>query len=87
MNRRRFLGLVPSLMAAPAAAQQVTQGASAPRVDRLRLDGAEDLLGLNFNEAEEAMALASVSDNLESYETLRKLTIPLDTEPAVTFRP
>ena len=33
------------------------------------------------------MALQSVNRNLESYEELRKLNIPLDTEPAITFRP
>jgi len=71
-------------MAAPAVAQQVTQ--SPPRVDRLRLDCAESLMGLDFNEAEEAMALRSVNQNLESYEELRKLSVPLDTEPAITFQ-
>ncbi len=33
------------------------------------------------------MALGSVNRNLDSYEQLRKLNIPLDTEPAITFRP
>ena len=44
-------------------------------------------MGLDFNEAEEAMALRSVNQNLESYEELRKLNVPLDTEPAITFQP
>ena len=33
------------------------------------------------------MALAGVNRNLDSYEQLRKLDVPLDTEPAITFRP
>ena len=33
------------------------------------------------------MALGSVNRNLQSFEELRKLNIPLDTEPAITFRP
>jgi hypothetical protein len=33
------------------------------------------------------MATNGVSRNLDSYEDLRKLNIPLDTEPAITFRP
>lgn len=85
MNRRRFFAFLPGLIAAPAVAQQVTQ--SPPRVDRLRLDCAESLMGLDFNEAEETMALRSVNQNLESYEELRKLNVPLDTEPAMTFQP
>jgi Asp-tRNA(Asn)/Glu-tRNA(Gln) amidotransferase A subunit family amidase len=42
---------------------------------------------VDFNEAEEQMALGSVNRNLDSFEQLRKLNIPLDTEPALTFRP
>jgi Asp-tRNA(Asn)/Glu-tRNA(Gln) amidotransferase A subunit family amidase len=33
------------------------------------------------------MALGPAGRNLEAYEELRKLEIPLDTEPAITFRP
>ena len=33
------------------------------------------------------MAVGGVSRNLDSYEELRKLDVPLDTEPAMTFRP
>ncbi|MBW8868176.1 MAG: amidase, partial [Acidobacteria bacterium] len=43
--------------------------------------------GLQFTDAEEAMAGGGASRNLDSYDELRKLNIPLDTEPAVTFRP
>jgi Asp-tRNA(Asn)/Glu-tRNA(Gln) amidotransferase A subunit family amidase len=86
MNRRKFFStLIAASAAAPALAQQP---ASAPqRVDRLRLDAAESLFGVDFNEAEEQMALNSVNRNLDSYDQLRKLNIPLDTEPAITFRP
>ena len=33
------------------------------------------------------MALNSVNRNLQSFEELRKLNVPVDTEPAITFRP
>ncbi len=85
MNRRKFFS---TLLAASAAAPVVAQQAAAPpRIDRLRLDAAESIFGVDFNEAEEQMALNSVNRNLDSYEQLRKVNIPLDTEPAVTFRP
>ena len=85
MNRRRFFS---TLLAAGAATPALAQQAAAPqRIDRLRLDAAESIFGVDFNEAEEQMALNSVNRNLDSYEQLRKLNIPLDTEPAVTFRP
>jgi Asp-tRNA(Asn)/Glu-tRNA(Gln) amidotransferase A subunit family amidase len=86
MNRRRFFStLLAAGAAAPAFAQQPS--AAPQRIDRLRLDAAESIFGVDFNEAEEQMALGSVNRNLDSYEQLRKLNIPLDTEPAITFRP
>ena len=89
MNRRRFFSALTSAFAAGAAAPALAQQpAAAPaRVDRLRLDAAESLFGVDFTEAEEQMALGSVNRNLSSYEELRKLNVPLDTEPAITFRP
>jgi Asp-tRNA(Asn)/Glu-tRNA(Gln) amidotransferase A subunit family amidase len=86
MNRRRFFStLLAAGASAPVLAQQSTT--TPPRIDRLRLDAAESIFGVDFTEAEEQMALNSVNRNLDSYEQLRKLNIPLDTEPAITFRP
>jgi len=89
MNRRRFFSALTSAFAAGAAAPALAQGQApgAPRIDRLRLDAAESIFGMDFTEAEEQMALGSVTRNLQSYDELRKLAIPLDTEPAITFRP
>lgn len=44
-------------------------------------------MGIEFNDAQEAMALRDVNRNLDSYETVRKIEIPLDTEPAIVFHP
>jgi Asp-tRNA(Asn)/Glu-tRNA(Gln) amidotransferase A subunit family amidase len=86
MNRRKFFStLIAAGAASPVLAQQPPAGPQ--RIDRLRLDAAESIFGIDFTEAEEQMALQSVNRNLESYETLRKLTIPIGTEPAMTFRP
>ena len=89
MNRRGFFSALTSAFAAGAAAPALAQQplAAPPRIDRLRLDAAESIFGVDFTEAEEQMALGTVNRNLESFEQLRKLNIPLDTEPAVTFRP
>src|SRR5688572_25028246 len=84
MNRRRFLAFVPGLLAAPAAAQTAAQNA---RIDRLRLDCAESIFGVDFTEAEETMALSGVNRSLDNFQELRKFEVPLDTEPATTFRP
>ncbi|OFW45688.1 MAG: hypothetical protein A3J29_14995 [Acidobacteria bacterium RIFCSPLOWO2_12_FULL_67_14b] len=89
MNRRRFFSTLTGAFAAGAAAPALAQQAATTpqRIDRLRLDAAESIFGVDFTEAEEQMALGSVNRNLDSFEQLRKLNVPLDTEPAVTFRP
>ena len=51
------------------------------------LRNAEKLIGIELSEAQEAMALRNVDTNLERYETLRQIDVPLDTEPAIAFHP
>ncbi|HLN99086.1 MAG TPA: amidase [Pyrinomonadaceae bacterium] len=57
------------------------------RVTKDMLRQTEKLIGIEFTDAEEAMALQNVSTNLDRYEALRKVDIPLDTEPATLFHP
>lgn len=89
VDRRRFLKAVPAAvaagLAAPVLARQRPE-TSGP-IDKATLDCAEKVFGVDFTDAEEEMALRGANRNLESYEQLRQLDIPLDTEPAVTFRP
>jgi Asp-tRNA(Asn)/Glu-tRNA(Gln) amidotransferase A subunit family amidase len=101
MGRRTFFGTVPAAVAAgvavpalagqgtpPPAAAAAAQQADTPLhfgIDSLK--SAEKVIGLTFKDAEEEMMLRGVNRNLDSYEILRKLDIPLDTEPAITFCP
>ena len=48
---------------------------------------AEKLIGIELTDAPETMALPNVNRNLDNYETLRKIDVPLDTEPAFAFHP
>ena len=57
------------------------------RVTKDMLRQAEKLIGIELTDAQEAMALQNVSTNLDRYETLRKIDVPLDTEPATWFHP
>jgi Asp-tRNA(Asn)/Glu-tRNA(Gln) amidotransferase A subunit family amidase len=64
------------------------RGAGAPpKFGKDVLKCAEQIDGLSFTDAQEELAVSGVSRNLDSYEELRKLDVPLDTEPAITFRP
>ena len=72
----------------PAAAVGAAPGlqeSSGLRQESLR--SAQELSGLHFTDAETAMALSGVSRNRDSFEALRRLDIPLDTEPAIAFHP
>ena len=57
------------------------------RVNKEMLRGAEQLFGLELTDAHKQMALQNVNTNLERYETLRQIKVPLDTEPATLFHP
>ena len=86
--RRQFLKAVPAVVAGGLAAPALgRQAQEEQRISKETLDCAERVLGIDFADAEQEQALRGVNRNLESFETLRKIDIPLDTEPAVTFRP
>jgi Asp-tRNA(Asn)/Glu-tRNA(Gln) amidotransferase A subunit family amidase len=85
--RRRFLTAIPAAVAGSLAAPALGRQQPAPRIDKPTLDCAEKIFGIDFTEAEEEQAAAAVNQNLGHYERLRELDIPLDTEPAITFRP
>ena len=97
INRRTFVKLLPAAgavgMAAPdlllasAEPQQQQQPQPTQRVTKEMLHGAEQLIGIELNDAQETMALRGVNQALAGYETLRKIDVPLDTEPATAFHP
>jgi Asp-tRNA(Asn)/Glu-tRNA(Gln) amidotransferase A subunit family amidase len=96
IDRRAFVKLLPAAGAAsftitnldvsPAPAQQ-TQQQIPNKVTQEILRSAEQLIGIELTEAQEAMALGGVNRNLANYEALRKIDVPLDTEPAIAFHP
>ncbi len=100
LNRRSFVKLLPAAGAAgltitnpdSVAAQARTGTGSgtqqtAQRITREMMQAAEKMFGLEFTEAHENMALPGVNRNLASYEAVRKIDVPLDTEPATAFHP
>src|SRR5262245_56876070 len=86
INRRSFVKLLPAAGltgaaitnldapsgAAIASAQQ-TQQQTAQKVTKETLRAAEQLIGIELTDAQEAMALPGVNRNLASYEALRKI--------------
>ena len=96
IGRRSFVKLLPAAGATGIAVSisetHVAQAQSASpqnpaKITQEMLHSAEQLMGLELSEVHEAMALAGVNRNLANYEALRKIEVPLDTEPAVAFHP
>jgi Asp-tRNA(Asn)/Glu-tRNA(Gln) amidotransferase A subunit family amidase len=85
-GRRRFLKAFPGVLAGGLAIRAVAQQET-PRISTETLDCGEKIFGVDFTAAEEEAAARVANQNLENFEQLRKIEIPLDTEPAVTFRP
>src|SRR5215510_15099279 len=92
IDRRSFFkllqdaGLGGSVFYEGANAQQAPQQAP-QKVTKETLRAAEQLIGIELTDEQEAMALSGVNRNLASYEALRKIDVPLDTEPAIAFHP
>jgi Asp-tRNA(Asn)/Glu-tRNA(Gln) amidotransferase A subunit family amidase len=93
MGRRTFVGLLPSAGAALAfpneesGARPVPTQTAEGRVTDGMLQQAKGMLGLEWTPEQDAQVLPGLNRNLTSYEALRAIPIPLDTEPAIAFHP
>jgi Asp-tRNA(Asn)/Glu-tRNA(Gln) amidotransferase A subunit family amidase len=80
-------GAIPIVSGAIQTAEAAPQGSGSATLEKDALRAAERVAGLAFGDADLEMALPGAVRNLESYERIRQLDIPLDTEPSITFRP
>src|SRR5260370_8092533 len=95
LDRRDWMRLVavlslgaPAAAQAPAPAARQGQRPNVPqRVSKENLHHALKLIGLDFTEDQESMMLPGLNRALNGYEELRKIEVPLDTEPATRFYP
>ena len=90
-TRRHLLELAPAVTALivsrGAATAQSRQPQGPMRVTSEQLKTALDILGLDFTAPQREMMMQNVSNALGDYEGLRKVNVPLDTEPAFHFSP
>jgi Asp-tRNA(Asn)/Glu-tRNA(Gln) amidotransferase A subunit family amidase len=88
MDRRTWLQISAVLAAArPALPQGRGQQNRPMRVTKEQVEAALKLLGLEFQPAEIELMLRRVNDASYSYEAIRKIEVPYDTEPAFVFLP
>jgi hypothetical protein len=87
MDRRSWLQLIGVLSAARAGYGQQAPAPPPQKVTREQVTAALQLLGLQFSDAEITTMLPGVNRALAGFEALRKVDVPLDTEPAFSFHP
>src|SRR5262245_1690433 len=94
MDRRTWMQLITVLATVREsdAQQRGGRGQGGPpqqpmRVEKTQVAAALKLLGLEFQDSELDTMMRGVNQALYNYESLRKAEVPLDTEPAFTFRP
>jgi Asp-tRNA(Asn)/Glu-tRNA(Gln) amidotransferase A subunit family amidase len=102
INRRNFVKVLPAAGAAalvvskaplkilaqtPTPTPSPTPSPTPMRITKEMMHSAEKLIGIELTDAQETMAQRGVNGNLDSYEVVRKIDVPLDTEPAVVFHP
>lgn len=74
--------------APPPAATPQGRGPQQPmRITKEQVEGALKLLGLEFQDAEIDQMLRRVNGSLFSYEAVRKIEVPYETEPSFAFHP
>jgi Asp-tRNA(Asn)/Glu-tRNA(Gln) amidotransferase A subunit family amidase len=89
-SRRTFLRTIPAAAVAgvsvPLAASRQTT-AEATSISKATLKCAEELIGDAFTESEEDQMVSAVNTRRTHVESLRRVVMPPDTEPAFSFRP
>src|SRR4051812_42845625 len=87
-SRRRFLKVVPAAVAGAVSGKALAQGRGpAGPVNADVVKAFEALDGVKYTSEEEAAAAGAANSNLNSFNRLRQLSIPQDTEPAYVFKP
>jgi Asp-tRNA(Asn)/Glu-tRNA(Gln) amidotransferase A subunit family amidase len=68
------------------AARGASQPPGEPAISKDTLACAGDVSGLSFSDAERELMRQAVSTNREHFETLRRVPLAMDVEPALSFR-
>ncbi|MDQ6677531.1 MAG: amidase [Acidobacteriota bacterium] len=85
--RRALMKLAPALAVAAQSRAQNPPAAPPDVVTNEMLRHSLTMAGLEFTDAQLAMMLPEMNRNLVGYRALRNKDVPLDTEPAIHFRP
>lgn len=92
IRRRSFLKILPAAgvgLASPDAGKLIGQQRqeAEQKVTIEMLQSAQGLIGIDLDDEQLEMALPGINRNLLGFEALRRIEVPLDTEPAFAFHP
>lgn len=87
IDRRQWVQLLALLTAADAASCQQAPAPEALPITKDILQASLKAMGLEFTSEQLDLMLPNVNRGLRSFEGLRKLDVPFDTEPAFHFNP
>src|SRR6185503_2745024 len=73
--------------ASPTPSPSPSPSPTPGRIKKNDLEHTEKVIGIDLSDKHREMALSGVNSNLDRYEAVRKIDVPLDTEPAIVFHP
>jgi Asp-tRNA(Asn)/Glu-tRNA(Gln) amidotransferase A subunit family amidase len=82
IDRRLWIFIIPILLSLGFIV-----GKKSGEITRISIEGAETLIGLEFNQAEKDSMLRDLNDQLAAYQEMRKIPIENSTGPAIAFNP
>ncbi len=87
-SRRKFLKTVPAVVAGAVAGKAYAQGPqTAGPVKPETIEAAEAIMGVDFHREDETAIANGLNNRLRTLQQLRQSEIPVETEPAVMFKP
>jgi Asp-tRNA(Asn)/Glu-tRNA(Gln) amidotransferase A subunit family amidase len=89
-SRRKFLKTVPAVVAGAVAGKAYAQGQGPQGTGPVKpetIEAAEAIMGVDFHREDETAIANGLNNRLRTLQQLRQSEIPVETEPAVMFRP
>ena len=89
-SRRRFLKTVPAVVAGAVAGKAYAQGPGAQNSGPVKpetIEAAESIIGVDFHREDETAIANGLNNRLRTLQQLRQSEIPVETEPAIMFKP
>jgi Asp-tRNA(Asn)/Glu-tRNA(Gln) amidotransferase A subunit family amidase len=83
----KAVGQTPTATPTPTPSPSPRPSPTPLRITKEMMHNAEKVIGIELTDKQEDMALPGVNRSLDSFEVVRKMDVPLDTEPAVVFHP